>query len=460
MILYELHRTMKERQMNSRTACLRPRAKNFPNSIRQFLSPQVFKQVRFQGNRRKKPRWDVHPLIWVMLLMAWSSGDSLPERFEVARGVYIACCPKRRRPGKTFAGFEKALRRLKMPVLRALSSALRIRIQQVFGDRLLYEGFIPLGCDGTRLTCPRSEELEQRLGTVAKEGQMSDAPTIWNTSIVHLTLGIPWCWRFGRGSKASERKHLIQMLPLLPKLAIIVTDAGYVGYEVTRALMAANVSFLMRMSANATFYTLDHQELKCWTEGIVYYWPTRNRNDPPIRGRLIRVTSRKRKHDVWLLTNVEDTGRLSVAFASRLYRWRWESEGFFRTYKRTLKKVKLEARTVQLIHREAEVSMLATQLLLCQGALAMPQPTRGEKPIQCSPRGILLVIRAQFASVTFTSDYGRKLSQARRDTRQRLTSKTKRVFTARKQHKPPKPPHVLTLPDELKPRFFKYLQAA
>ena len=44
-----------------------------------------------------------------MLLMAWSAGDSLPERFEVARGVYVACCPKRRRPGQSFSGFEKAL---------------------------------------------------------------------------------------------------------------------------------------------------------------------------------------------------------------------------------------------------------------------------------------------------------------------------------------------------------------
>ena len=29
---------------------------------------------------------------------------------------------------------------------------------------------------------------------------------IWNTSIVHLTLGIPFCWRLGKGGKASETK--------------------------------------------------------------------------------------------------------------------------------------------------------------------------------------------------------------------------------------------------------------
>ena len=142
--------------MNTRKR-LRPRAKNLPQSVREFLTPQCFKQVRNQAaSQRRKPRWDLHPLIWVMLLMAWSAGDSLPERFEVARGVYVACCPKRRRPGKSFSGFEKAFRQLPMPMLRAVGAALRTRIQQVFGDRLIYEGFIPLGWPCRRRSWLRS----------------------------------------------------------------------------------------------------------------------------------------------------------------------------------------------------------------------------------------------------------------------------------------------------------------
>ena len=116
-----------------------------------------------------------------------------------------------------------------------------------------------------------SEELEQRIATLSKSGDSTGAPSIWNTSIVHLALGIPWCWRFGRGTKASERKHLVQMIPLLPKLALIVADAGYVGFDVTRALIEADVWFLIRMSCNATLFTEDDQEIKTWTEGMVYY---------------------------------------------------------------------------------------------------------------------------------------------------------------------------------------------
>jgi hypothetical protein len=141
----------------------------------------------------------------------------------------------------------------------------------------MYKGFIPLGCDGTRQACPRSEELERRLGTFGKKDSSPASPMIWNTSIVHLALGIPWCWRFGRGTKASERLHLIQMISLLPRLALMVTDAGYVGYEVMRALVEAKVWFLIRMSSNATFYSEDQTPLAEWQEGIVYYWPEERR---------------------------------------------------------------------------------------------------------------------------------------------------------------------------------------
>jgi hypothetical protein len=181
-------------------------AKTLSESMRYVLTPSDWKQVRKVASRRKKPRWDVHPLIYVVLVMTWCSGDSLPEKWEAARGFYVVCCPARRRPGRTFSGFQMALGRLPMPVLRAVADCLRKHVINLFGADLLVEGFIPLGCDGTRQECPRTEELERRLGTFGKVGS---PPMIWNTSLVHLTLGIPWAWRLGRGGKASERHHLV-----------------------------------------------------------------------------------------------------------------------------------------------------------------------------------------------------------------------------------------------------------
>jgi hypothetical protein len=422
----------------------RRRAKSLIGSIRDFLTPEVFKQVRNTSRRRKSPRWDLHPLLYILLLTTYCCGDSLPEKFETARTFYVACCPKRKRPGRHFGGFEKAVAKLPMPVLRTLAIAIRRRAETVFNDRWKVGGFIPFGCDGTRQACPRSDELEKRLGTFGKEGS---PPMIWNTSIVHLTLGFPWCWRWGKGGKASERSHLLFMLKWLPECALIVADAGYVGFGMIGEL-AANVCFLIRMSSHATFYAEENIPLTEFCEGIVYYWPKQQQTQgkPPIRGRLLRIHSQRHKADVWLFTNVLDSKQLSLETAGVYYRWRWENEGFFRTYKRTLKKATLMSRTLRLIHREAEASMIATQLLLCQGALAMPAPKKDRLPVMCSPRGVLLEARRDIAARSKPSKpFTKRIAFAQREQRLRHSLKQKREWPRRKKHRPPQPPLLLRL---------------
>lgn len=439
----------------------RRRAKSLIGSMREFLTPEVFKQVRNSSRRRKKsPRWDLHPLLYILLLTTYCCGDSLPEKFEAARAFYVRCCPKRKRPGKGFAGFEKAVAKLPIPVLRSLAAAIRRRAETVFSDRWEVGGFVPFGCDGTRQACPRSEELEKRLGTFGKEGS---PPMVWNTSIVHLTLGFPWCWRLGKGGKASERSHLLQMLPWLPKLAMVVADAGYVGYDVVANLLLAKRSFLIRMSSHATFYTEADTPLTEFCEGIVYYWPKKQQGQgkPAIRGRLLRIRSRREKVDVWLFTDILDSERLSLETAGIYYRWRWENEGFFRTYKRTLKKVTLMSRTLRLVHREAEASMIATQLLLCQGALAMPVPKKDDLPVMCSPRGVLLEVRRDIAgSSKARKPFTKRIAHAQREQRVRTTPKQKREWPRRKAHKPPQPPLLLSLTKSQKAQIHNDLCAA
>jgi hypothetical protein len=437
----------------------RRQAKSLIGSMREFLTPEVFKQVRNASKRRKCPRWDLHPLFYIVVLMTYCCGDSLPEKFEAARMFYVASCPKRKRPGEHFSGFEKAVAKLPMPILRALAAAMRARIEVIFGNQWKVGNFIPFGCDGTRQTCPRTEELEQRLGTGGIE---ASSPMIWNTSIVHLTLGIPFCWRWGKGGKASERNHLIYMLRWLPTSALVVADAGYVGYNVAATMILANVFFLIRMSSKATFYSETQKRLEEFREGIVYYWPKNQQDDgnPPIRGRLMRIHSCRHKVDVWLFTNVEDPKQLSLETAGTCYRWRWENEGFFRTYKRTLKKVTLMSRTLRLVHREAEASMIATQLLLCQGALAMPAPRKGAVPIMCSPRGVLLEVRRELSGRRDPKPFCARIAHAQREQRVRTSPKQKREWPRRKPHTAPHPPVLLRLTDEQKVKIQQQLQAA
>ena len=426
---------------------LRPRARSLLECLQEFLTPEVWKQVRKGASRRKMPRWDVRPLLLVFLTMTWCCGDSLSEKFEAARGFYVICHDKRRRPGETFHGFQQAVGKLPVAVLRALAGGIRGRIEQLLADRWWIGGWIPFGCDGSRLECPRTAELEQRLGQGGKE---DSAPTVWVTAIVHLLTGVPWRWLFGRGSKPSERNHLVQMLKDLPRQALVVADAGYYGYDLMLELIGAGVSFLIRMSSTVTLYT-DHQTpLRGFREGLVYYWPDRAQKKrlAPVEARLLCVRDKKRKVDVWLLTDVISSKQLSLSDANRFYRWRWENEGYFRTYKRTLAKMKLMSRTLREVHREAEASMIATQLLLAQGARALPNGQAEEPRVLCSPRKVLLEIRRELSGRLGSRRQGTflgRLKECFREMRQRSSPKATRSWPRRKDHKPPGPPKVLKL---------------
>lgn len=69
--------------------------------MRQFLTPQIWKQARQAVSpRRRQPRWDLQPLVLLLLAMTWVAGDSEQERFEAQRGFYVMSYESRKRPGQ------------------------------------------------------------------------------------------------------------------------------------------------------------------------------------------------------------------------------------------------------------------------------------------------------------------------------------------------------------------------
>lgn len=432
--------------------------------LRQFLTPTVWKQARAAVPRgRSAPRWDLQPLVVVMLAMTWAAGDSEAEKFEKARGYFVACHESRRRPGKTLVGFQKALRRVPMRQLRALAAGVRQGIYARLGARRLVDGFEPMGCDGSRIECPRTPELERGLG---QAGKTDAAPTVWLTAFVHLPTGLLWSWRLGPGT-AAEQEHLRHLLATLSAEALIVCDAAYMGYELVRAVLAARRSFLFRMSSRVDLYTLEEASLEGWAEGPVLYWPkyVQKRGLAPTPCRLIRTPAKGQrkgsvKRDVWLLTDVLDPARLPVATAAKFYRWRWRNEGMFRTYKRTIKKLKLTSRTVALVHREAELSLLATQVLLAHADLALRPATATDGPV-ISPRKVLIEVRKEIdaAAKPKVKSYRERLAGCRAGCRRQASAKETRKWPRRKPHKPPKPPCLHTLSEEQKALLNQHMSA-
>src|SRR4051794_2230242 len=220
--------------------------------IRQFLTPEVRKQARAAVPRgRALPRWDLQPLLIIALAMTWAAGDSQAETFETARGFYVAAYGARKRPGKTLQGFQKALSRVPLRQLQAVAAGVRHQIRVRFAERLLVDGCEPMGCDGSRIECPRSAELEARLRQAGKD---DSAPTVWVTAFVHLATGMLWSWHLGPGT-ADERRHLRRLLATLSPAALVVADAAYMGYELARAIVQTRRSFLLRISSKVDLYT-------------------------------------------------------------------------------------------------------------------------------------------------------------------------------------------------------------
>jgi hypothetical protein len=440
---------------------MRAQYTSFTRSLTLWLNPYVWKQAH-QVHRPKKrsPCWDLHPLLMVLLLMTWTTGDTEAERFATARAFYVACHQHDKRPGQTLQGFKQALAKVPLPVVHALLAAVRRCLCHAFYRYWRSHGFVVMACDGSRQECPRSAELEKRLPTAGKKGS---APTLFITALVLLPAGLLWAWRVGPGS-SSEHAHLRQMLALLPRRTLLVADAFYQGYQLYAAMLQAKVSFLVRLSSRSRLYTEQRVPLARFREGLVWYWPeqAQDKGQPPLRLRLVRVRGR-RKQDVWLLTNVLDRQRLDRQRLAEIYRWRWHIEGVFRTYKRTLPKIKLWSRTEALVYREAEVSLLALQILLAQAALKQ-RHSGVVVLVMGSTRKELLLMRG---AITMT--LGTKLGpRQRRWYQQHLArvqaggdgKKIRRPWPRRKNHKAPKPPKIRVLPVRLKRKITKMFQAA
>jgi hypothetical protein len=93
--------------------------------------------------------------------------------------------------------------------------------------------------------------------------------------------GLPWAGRRGP-SGASERAHVVAMVPELPAHALLVADAGFVGYEVWQALLPAGHPFVIRVGANVRLlrqlgWVREHAQ-------GVYVWPdyAARKRQPPL----------------------------------------------------------------------------------------------------------------------------------------------------------------------------------
>ena len=377
-------------------------------------------------------------LVRQMVLMAYDESATLGDRFNHSRQCQIEMAPGARRPGKTYQGFVKAMKRLPPGTLDRLQAHLRKEHQRIAGASWKRNGWVILACDGSRVEVPRTARNEAAFGCA---GRKKTGPQLGVTTLYHMGTGLPWGWAVGAGTDA-ERGQLRAMLDTLPAGSLLVADAGFTGYDLMQTVNAQGTSFLIRVGANVTLLTDLGLEVK--TDGeVVWLWPQDKRDQPPMKLRLIRLAHENGKDAMYLLTNVFDTERLSDTLAATLYEMRWGVEVFYRSYKQTLEQRKMRSDAPEQALLECHAGLIALLLLGLMSVEGMV--AQDEDPLGLSVAAALRIIRDAMRTPRRwrrRGDLRVLLATARKDGYQRRASKEARDWPHKKRERPPGQPKI------------------
>jgi hypothetical protein len=375
--------------------------------------------------------------------MAWSTGQTLAARFQEASQLGRAWHPHWKL-GTSYGGFTAAVGRWSDELIPGLVRRLQRQMQQLSGRSWTRRGWCALAADGSRIEAPHTAANEAGLGCAGRD---KTAPQVFLTTLWHMGLGLPWDFRLGPGTD-SERRQLEQMLPGLPPEALLVADAGFVGYELCCRILQAGSSFLLRVGSNVQLLTeLGYHALE--PDGLVYLWPEKFRNQPPLVLRLVAL--RRGKQTIYLLTNLLDPQQLSDKDASVLYEMRWGVEVFYRSYKQTLDRQTVLSRTPATALAEVAATMLGLWLL---GLLTVSRLlARGVDPLRWSVAkardAVRHAMRHQNTARRPRRDRALRsldqaLAHAVRDQYMRRAPKAARNYPRKKRERPPGPPKIKT----------------
>jgi Transposase DDE domain len=402
-------------------------------ALKQILPASLFSPP--EGRSDPARRWVGLLLGYVALLMAWDGGPSLADRFDAARAAVIEMFPSLRRVGDTYQGFIKTLALSGAGMLDRIHGHLRRQVVQMDGC-WLQMGVLAFAVDGSRVECPRTAANQKELGCAGKK---KTGPQLSLTTIYHMGSGCPWDYRMGPGTD-SERIHLRAMISPLPPQAFLVADAGFIGYDLLRDILASGRHVLFRAGSNVTLLK-DLGYAQVQEDSTVYLWTSKAQksNNRPLVLRLIVLGSGR--HPVYLVTDVLNEQALPLESAGVLYRMRWGIEVFYRSLKQTLRHRKMRSGAPAQAKMELSWAVTGLWVLSLLGAQAIV--SRGKNPVSLS---VAMALRAVRQTMTGRADRRRdlrsRLSAAVKDSYVRKGSKSARDWPHKKTERPPGPPKI------------------
>jgi hypothetical protein len=387
--------------------------------------------------------WSAWLLALGAILMAWDHTPSLTARFDSVRATLRELFPKNPL-GKSYQGFIKALMKHSPALLDLLTAHLRRRLQDLAGEHWLRQGWCAFAVDGSRVECPRTQANQDALRCA---GRKKTGPQLFLTTILHMGTGLPWAFRIGPGTD-SERNHLRDLTGLLPLGALLVADAGFVGYDLLASLLQGSIHFLIRVGSNVTLL----RELgfaRVQANHTVYLWPDphRKKDLPPLVLRLVQLHDGRKP--VFLLTSILDNTALSDLQASVLYRMRWGIEVFYRSLKQTLARRKMRSAAPPQALCELSWAVMGLWGLALMSVRQIVAD--GDDPLGLSVatalRQVRLAIRHGPRSPKARILLAR-LGDAVKDSYVRKTSKKARDWPHKKKDKPPGLPRIRIASEE------------
>lgn len=335
-------------------------------AIQTFLPPSIFAGCKAHGNTQ----WKLDVLPFVALFWSLSSESTLGDRFRVAADVAGHWFP-REFIATSYRGYINALVKHNAAMLHVISARLRQRMLALEDDRRKIACLTPFVVDGSKVAAPWTAANERELGKTGRKPKGEKCqrketdmrPQLTLTLLWHMNLGLPWAWKHG-GLADGERTQFRDLLDQLPTAALVVADAGFVGYALWRAILGGGRHFLIRVGANVELLRNLLPDCDIERNGeIVWLWPEgkRKQGHPPLTLRVITV--QKGKQTWYLVTSLLDPDQLTEAAAGKLYTRRWGIECCFRTLKQTFERGKVRSYIPECGASELDWSLLSLWLV-------------------------------------------------------------------------------------------------
>jgi len=432
-----------------------------------IISDGIFAGLRLHGNVKWKPI----ALVCLAIFWVWSPQPGLVDAAKEA----IATVTKLF--GNDFVAVRsyQALTAALVTYTPQLLSVLWTRLQRLMLQSVPTQGrigkWLPLAVDGSRANVPRTERNEDRFSkpktsrkkksrskrrarhatcqrpkrsTKSHYDPQAGSPQIWLTLVWHIGLRLPWCWKLGP-SYSSERDHLATILKeqTFPEHTLLCADAGFVGYDFWKAIVAHRHSFLIRVGGNVRL--LKNLGVVRQRNDLVYCWPDTavRKKQPPLVLRLLCFHDGR--GEVYLVTNILDKEDLPAPLASQIYRRRWGIELQFRSLKQTYGRSKLRARTPEIAEIEMHWSLLGLTMLQLWAVKEQSRP--GEPAEKTSIAAVLRIVRSMIAAASepraSSESLRKRLQHATTDSYQRHGKKKSRNYPRRKEEPNAGPPIIL-----------------